>query len=321
MTTARTTDRPRRKPAEGLPTRTLGRAPNLPSQVARMISDEILAGRLQVGDRLPTERDLAEAFGVSRNVVREAVARLRFEGAVEPRQGSGVFVLGNQPNSALRLDTEILRDRSLFANLFELRSILEVEAAGLAAGRRGRKHLTAIGAALQGLYESQGTPQAVEADLEFHRAIARASDNIYVAIFVNFISEHVRASIAKANERVDVAVRERINKEEHAAIYEAIKAKDVERARESMRRHIGKAMGRLGLTKDLIPNPLDRISFPATERPRIASFESILSHFNGLQRHFRVAWDRAFEHERRLRRRCEPQITGARSGAPWDANP
>ena len=250
MTTARTTDRPRRKPAEGLPTRILGRAPNLPSQVARMISDEILAGRLQVGDRLPTERDLAEAFGVSRNVVREAVARLRFEGAVEPRQGSGVFVLGNQPNSALRLDTEILRDRSLFANLFELRSILEVEAAGLAAGRRGRKHLTAIGVALQGLYESQGTSQAVEADLEFHRAVARGSDNIYVAIFVNFISEHVRASIAKANERVDVAVRERINKEEHAAIYEAIKAKDVERARESMRRHIGKAMGRLGLTKD-----------------------------------------------------------------------
>lgn len=250
MTTERTTERPRRKPAEGLPTRALGRAPNLPSQVARMISDEILAGRLQVGDRLPTERDLAEAFGVSRNVVREAVARLRFEGAVEPRQGSGVFVLGNQPNSALRLDTEILRDRSLFANLFELRSILEVEAAGLAAGRRGRKHLTAIGVALQGLYESQGTPQAVEADLEFHRAVARASDNIYVAIFVNFISEHVRASIAKANERVDVAVRERINKEEHAAIYEAIKAKDVERARESMRRHIGKAMGRLGLTKD-----------------------------------------------------------------------
>jgi len=251
MTAARTTGRPRRKPAaDGLPTRTLGRAPNLPSRVARMISDEILAGRFQVGDRLPTERELAEGFGVSRNVVREAIARLRFEGAVEPRQGSGVFVLGNQANLALRLDAEILRDRSLFANLFELRSILEVEAAGLAAARRGRKHLTEIGAALQRLYDSQRTLQAVDADLEFHRAIARASDNVYVAIFVNFISEHVRASIAKANERVDAVARERINKEEHGAIYDAIKAKDHERARESMRRHIAKAMGRLGLTKD-----------------------------------------------------------------------
>ena len=158
--------------------------------------------------------------------------------------------MGNQANLALRLDAEILRDRALFANLFELRSILEVEAAGLAAARRGRKHLTAIGAALERLYNSQRTPQSVDADLEFHRAIARASDNVYVAMFVNFISEHVRASIGQANERVDAATRERINKEEHGAIYEAIKAKDVERARESMRWHIAKAMGRLGLTRD-----------------------------------------------------------------------
>jgi DNA-binding FadR family transcriptional regulator len=249
MTAARTTGRPRRKVAEGLAIRALGRAPNLPSQVARMISDEILAGRIQVGDRLPTERELAETFGVSRNVVREAIARLRFEGAVEPRQGSGVFVSGNQANSALRLDAEILRDRSLFANLFELRSILEVEAAGLAAARRSRKHLTAVRAALERLYNSQRTPQSVDADLEFHRAIARASDNVYVAMFVNFISEHVRASIGQANERVDAATRERINKEEHGEIYAAIKAKDVERARESMRWHIAKAMGRLGLTR------------------------------------------------------------------------
>jgi len=250
MTEIRTTGSRRRKSVEGIAAKTLGRAPNLPSQVARMISDEILSGRLRGGDRLPTERELAETFGVSRNVVREAIARLTFEGAVEPRQGSGVFVLANEAISTLRLDAEILRDRSLFTNLFELRSMLEVEAAGLAAARRGRKHLTAIGAALQRLHDTQGTPQAVDADLEFHRAIARASDNIYVAIFIKFISEHVRASIAKANERVDAAARGRINKEEHGAIYEAIKAKDVERARESMRRHIRKAMGRLGLTRD-----------------------------------------------------------------------
>jgi GntR family transcriptional regulator, transcriptional repressor for pyruvate dehydrogenase complex len=256
MTAVRTTGKPRRKVASGLAMKTLGRAPNLPSQVAHMISDEILAGRFQAGDQLPTERELAETFGVSRNVVREAIARLRFEGAVEPRQGSGVFVLGNQANSALRLDAEILRDRSLFTNLFELRSILEVEAAGLAAARRGRKHLTAIGAALKQLYNSQGTPEGVDADLEFHRAIARASDNAYVAIFINFISEHVRASIAQANERVDAAARGHINKEEHGAIYEAIKAKDVEGARESMRRHIAKAMGRLGLTTGW-PRPAD----------------------------------------------------------------
>ena len=124
-----------RTAAQGAPIRTLGRAPNLPSQLARMISDEISGGRFKAGERLPTERELAETFGVSRNVVREAIARLTFEGTVEPRQGSGVFVLGTSAIAALRLDAEMLRDRSLFANLFELRSILEGEAASLAAAR------------------------------------------------------------------------------------------------------------------------------------------------------------------------------------------
>jgi DNA-binding FadR family transcriptional regulator len=133
-------------------------------------SDEILGGRFKVGERLPTERELAETLGVSRNVIREAIARLMFEGTVEPRQEWG-----------------------------------------------------------------------------FHRAVALASDNVYVAIFINFISEHVRASIAKANERVHLTSRQRINKE--AAIYEAVAARDSEGARESMQRHISEAVGRLGLTK------------------------------------------------------------------------
>jgi GntR family transcriptional repressor for pyruvate dehydrogenase complex len=91
------------------------------------------------------------------------------------------------------------------ASLFELRAILEVEAAGLAATRRSGKHLGAINKALQTLYDCQGSGRAVEADLEFHRTIARASDNAYVATFVNFISEHVRTSIANANARIDSA--------------------------------------------------------------------------------------------------------------------
>ena len=135
--------------------RTVGRAPNLPSQVARMISAEILSGRIRAGDRLPTERELAESFGVSRNVVREAIAKLRFEGVVETRQGVGVFVLGEESRSVLRIDAEILRDSSLMSSLFELRSIIEVEAAGLAAARRNRKDLAAIKTAMLALYSSE----------------------------------------------------------------------------------------------------------------------------------------------------------------------
>lgn len=242
--------------------KTLGRAPNLPSQVARMISDEILAGRFRVGDRLPTERELAESFGVSRNVVREAIAKLRFEGAVETRQGVGVFVLGGEPHSVLRIDAEILRDKSLLRSLFELRAIIEVEAAGLAAARRSRKHLAAIKNALQTLYNSQGLDGAADADIEFHRAVVQAADNVYVATFANFIWGHVRTSIAKANLQLDEATRMPINRKEHTAIYDAIKDKDVERARENMRAHIANAMGRLGLATEFASRSLSTAAAP-----------------------------------------------------------
>lgn len=231
--------------------RTVGRAPNLPSQVAQMISAEILSGRIRRGDRLPTERELAELFGVSRNVVREAIAKLRFEGVVETRQGVGVFILGDASRSVLRIDAEILRDGSLMSSLFELRSIIEVEAAGLAAVRRNRKDLAAIKTAMQALYSSEGPDSSADADIEFHRAIVQATDNIYIATFINFIWEHVRTSIAKANLHLDHATRMPINRKEHTAIFDAIKDRDVDRARECMRVHIANAMSRLGFAREI----------------------------------------------------------------------
>ena len=228
----------------------VGRAPNLPSKVAQMISEDIVGGRIKEGDRLPTERELTESFGVSRNVVREAIAKLRFEGVLETRQGVGVFVLGTKSTSVLRIDAEILRDQSLMSSLFELRSIIEVEAAGLAAARRSRADLAAIKRALDAFYSGEGSESATNADVEFHRSIVRATDNIYVVTFINFIWEHVRTSIEKANQHVDYATRMSMTRKEHTAIYEAIKDRDVERASESMRTHLANAMRRLGLAKD-----------------------------------------------------------------------
>ena len=74
----------------------LGRAPQLPSRVAAAITAEIAEGRLREGDRLPTEQALAEKFGVSRNVVREAISRLRSDGVVQSRQGVGAFVVSSE---------------------------------------------------------------------------------------------------------------------------------------------------------------------------------------------------------------------------------
>jgi GntR family transcriptional regulator, transcriptional repressor for pyruvate dehydrogenase complex len=227
--------------------RAVGRGPNLPSQVAQVIANDIREGRFQPADRLPTERELVDTFGVSRNVVREAIARLRSEGLVETRQGAGVYVARPLVQPTLRMDRDILRDRASFAKLFEVRAILEIEAAGLAATRRGRRDLATIAETLRQLQQSQVPPGSVAADLDFHRAVAAASDNMYVVTFIGFVSDHVRDTIALADRGLDAETRARVNAAEHEAIYEAIRDRDAARARDSMRQHLHNAMLRLGL--------------------------------------------------------------------------
>jgi GntR family transcriptional repressor for pyruvate dehydrogenase complex len=228
----------------------VGRGPNLPSQVALVIANDIRDGRFRPADQLPTERELVDAFGVSRNVVREAIARLRSEGLVETRQGAGVYVSQPRAHATLRVDRELLRDKASFAKLFEMRTILEIEAAGLAASRRTRDQLALIAGALQRMGDTVATADPVAADLDFHRAVATASDNMYVVSIIAFVSEHVRETIAIADRSLDAATRSRINLEEHQTIYEAIRARDAPGARQSMRQHLQNAMRRLGLQPD-----------------------------------------------------------------------
>src|SRR5689334_12440796 len=90
------------------------RQTHLPTQVAHLIMQEIAAGRLKPGDQLPTEHALAESLGVSRNVVREAIARLRSDGIVQSRQGVGAFLARVAPAATLRIDAESLKDLGEF---------------------------------------------------------------------------------------------------------------------------------------------------------------------------------------------------------------
>jgi len=119
----------------------VNRGPHLSTLVASSISREIAQGRLKPGDQLPTEAALATTFGVSRNVVREAIAQLRADGMVEARQGIGSFVLAPEQRAAIRIDRETLKEGQNMERLFELRCILEAESAALAAERRDQEHL------------------------------------------------------------------------------------------------------------------------------------------------------------------------------------
>src|SRR5690606_25266292 len=109
------------------------RVESLPAMIARQIYEKVVAGQLKAGDRLPTESELSESFGVSRTVVREAIAQLRHEGIVETRRGVGAFITEPERRQFLRLDDLSLNEPEAFRSLFQLRSVLEVEAAGLAA--------------------------------------------------------------------------------------------------------------------------------------------------------------------------------------------
>ena len=113
----------------------LERVPQLPTRIVDAIRREIGEGRLKPGDRLPGEQLLADTFGVSRNVVREAIARLRSDGFVQSRQGIGAFVVRDAPSPVLRIEQDASNDRVSFTHVFELRAMLEVQAAGLAAAR------------------------------------------------------------------------------------------------------------------------------------------------------------------------------------------
>ena len=227
----------------------IGTVEALPHRVAAFLSREIESGDLNPGALLPTEQQLSEKFGVSRNVVREAIAQLRADGMVEARQGVGSFVLAPEQRAAIRIDRETLKEGQNMERLFELRCILEAESAALAAERREQEHLDAIKGALDRMSgEERWQDGSIEADLLFHREIARATGNGYIHTFISFICEQIRQTIHYARLTNPLHDLVEVNVAEHVRIYEMLVAGDPLGAGEAMRRHITGAAQRVGIT-------------------------------------------------------------------------
>lgn len=226
----------------------IGSVEALPHRVASYLSREIEGGDIIPGARLPTESQLADKFGVSRNVVREAIAQLRADGMVEARQGVGAFVMAPEQRTAIRIDREALKDQRNMEQLFELRSILETESATLAAARCTSDDLAAIKAALDRMGgEERWEDGSIEADLLFHRAIARATGNSYIHTFISFVCEQIRQSIHYARLTNPLHDLVEVNVAEHVLIYDALAAHDPQAAGDAMRRHIDGAASRVGV--------------------------------------------------------------------------
>jgi GntR family transcriptional regulator, transcriptional repressor for pyruvate dehydrogenase complex len=239
----------------------VNRGPHLPTLVASSISREIAQGRLKPGAQLPTEQALSQTFGVSRNVVREAIARLRSEGRVWSRQGRGAFVSEASHSTVLTIDYDESRGADAFRDLFELRGILEVQAAGLAASRRTADDLASLREAHEAMVAAPyGSIVWLKADLGVHRAIAAATCNGYMVQFIGFVSERVRESILASGNQHKSDEMAKATLSEHERILGAIEAGDGAAAQEAMRVHLLGAAERVGLTKDTAPVRGPRVS-------------------------------------------------------------
>ncbi len=218
----------------------------LSDQVADAMAAEIRAGRLEAGDKLPTEATLVEQFSVSRTVVREALSRLKSLSLVESRQGSGVYVkeIGFSP---LNFDVKSSVSRQAVIQMVELRRALEAEVAALAAQRRNEADLKRIRKSITLLDQAvRAGGDGVDEDVQYHRAIAEAARNPFLISTLEYLGQFLRGAtrVTRANEarRADFA---RQVLDEHALIVSAIEAGDAEAARRAATSHMDNAIARI----------------------------------------------------------------------------
>jgi len=208
-------------------------------QIAEQLLAQIGSGRLRPGDSLPPERELTESFGVGRSSIREALRMLESQGVITGNGGSfAVADVANPLNSSIRL-LFALDERTGMHDLFELRRILDCEAAALAAQRHRDQHVREMDAAIAEMDASLGADgrgdRFIDADLRFHIAVAEATGNRLLVHSMQAVRDVVRRAlttvfvIPRSPERAVV---------EHRGIRAAIAAGDPTRARQEMFDHL-----------------------------------------------------------------------------------
>ncbi len=208
-------------------------------QISRRIAADIAEGKLPPGARLPTEQAMMAATGVSRTVVREAVAALRAEGLVTTRQGVGAFVADPPPQILFGLAAGQTGPLADAIDIMELRAAVETEAAGLAAERATKAQRRAIRSALTAIDDAiaLGEP-AVSEDLAFHAAIAEATGNRQFHRFLEFLGGFI---IPRGRVRIQAADLHgylTMIQQEHRAIVTALETKSAQQAQAAMRAHL-----------------------------------------------------------------------------------
>jgi len=221
------------------------RTKKLYEEVAEELKRMIREGELKPGDRLASVKELAEAFNVGRSAVREALSALQAMGLVEMRQGEGTFVRNYDPSALVQpIAAAVLMNREDICAFLEVRKILEVGAAGLAATRRTEEDLAHMEEALREMEASLGSCEELgeQADVRFHLAVARATKNRILIKLMNTIADTMQETMRESRRLwlyTEEATAERLYRE-HVRIYEAIRAQDAPLAQQRMLAHLVK---------------------------------------------------------------------------------
>jgi len=221
---------------------------SLSAEVVDRLAEQIISGKLPVGAKLPSEQEMMRGMGVSRTVVREAVAALRARGLVITRQGAGAFVDRDIRAQQYAIDPDGLGSLESVLDILELRMAVETEAAAIASERATAAQIKAIGEAHRvfGRAISSGE-RAIKEDFAFHQAIALATQNSRFVEFLDFLGRLIipRQSI-RSFEGTPEGPRQYLGRieKEHEAIFLAIRAHSPKKARDAMRGHLVKSRER-----------------------------------------------------------------------------
>jgi len=217
--------------------------------LAKQIYDLIAAGDVGPGARLPSERTLAERFGVSRTQVREAIIALEVRGVVEVRVGSGIYVAeapeASEGADARSVTFELPRGPGPIETL-RARAVIESEIAALAAVERKDSDLDRMFAALRAMRDNMADKAANEAaDREFHLTIAAATGNEVLRLVVTAMWDNSRADPLwkKIEEHFHTPELRAASQEDHQRIFSAIMARDAMAARTAMHAHLSRVIG------------------------------------------------------------------------------
>jgi GntR family transcriptional repressor for pyruvate dehydrogenase complex len=214
------------------------RNPSVTSEAIDKIQGLIISGSWGPGARLPKETELAAQLGLSRNSLREAVRALSQLRVLEVRQGDGTYVTSLEPELLLESTSFVshLLVGESAVELFEVRRLLEGAAAALAAARIDAAGKEALRTMLERMIEAETVEDLVEADVDFHAVMARATGNTFLTSLLASLSSRTRRARMWRGREVDNALD--VTRDEHRRIYEAIVAGDPELARAAAMAHI-----------------------------------------------------------------------------------